>query len=67
MKIYDEDLYCVECDTTISIQEALFNGNLCDECAFSTDPRRAQKPTGADLVVQRVKSQPTTPRQSEDW
>lgn len=37
MKIYDEALYCQECNTEISVAEAKFNGNLCDECSFSTD------------------------------
>ena len=37
--IYDEGLYCQECDTEISIQEDLFNGHLCNECAFSTDEK----------------------------
>ena len=35
--IYDESLYCQECDTEITTQEDLFNGHLCDECAIEMD------------------------------
>lgn len=32
MKIFDESLYCQECDKEISVAEYNFLGCLCEEC-----------------------------------